>query len=141
MTREQFLQELRIALQGRIPQAQVNENLTYYENYIMEESRKGRTEEEVIEALGSPRLIAKTIIESLKRSGREEKGRGARETRSFRFGLQNLPVWTRRLLAVFAGVVFIILLLQTGALLLPVFAAVFMTGSILSVMFRIFFRK
>ena len=64
MTRDLFLQELRIALQGQIPQAQVNEHLRYYENYIMEESRKGRTEEEVIAALGNPRLIAKTIIET-----------------------------------------------------------------------------
>lgn len=64
MTRDLFLQELRIALQGQISQAQVNEHLRYYENYIMEESRKGRTEEEVIAALGNPRLIAKTIIET-----------------------------------------------------------------------------
>ena len=52
MTRDEFLKELRIALQGRIPQSQVNEHLKYYENYIMEESRKGRTEEEVIADIG-----------------------------------------------------------------------------------------
>lgn len=64
MSREQFLNEFRIALQGQIPQAQVNEQLRYYENYIIEESRKGRSEDEVINALGNPRLIAKTIIET-----------------------------------------------------------------------------
>lgn len=64
MNRSEFLTELRIALQGEISQIKVNENLHYYENYIVEESRKGRMEEQVIEELGSPRLIAKTIIDT-----------------------------------------------------------------------------
>ena len=38
MTREDFLRELRIALQGRIPQGEVNSQLSYYETYIIEES-------------------------------------------------------------------------------------------------------
>ena len=58
MTRDAFIQELRVALQGQIGQAQVNEQLAYYEKYIIEESRKGQTEEEVLMSLGSPRLIA-----------------------------------------------------------------------------------
>lgn len=64
MNRSEFLNELRIALQGEISQANVNENLRYYENYIIEESRKGRSEEDIIVELGNPRLIAKTIIET-----------------------------------------------------------------------------
>lgn len=64
MDRETYLKELRIALQGQISQERVNEHLRYYENYIMEESRKGRTESQVMEDLGNPRLIAKTIIET-----------------------------------------------------------------------------
>lgn len=64
MTRQEFLHELRIALQGEINQAAVNEHVNYYENYIIEESRKGRSEEEVITQLGNPRLIAKTLIDT-----------------------------------------------------------------------------
>lgn len=64
MNRDAFLNELRIALQGQIAQSSVNEHLRYYENYIVEESRKGRTEAEVIASLGSPRLIAKTITDT-----------------------------------------------------------------------------
>lgn len=64
MNREEFINELRIALQGQISQARVNEHLRYYENYIIDESRKGRSEQEVIAALGNPRWIAKTIIET-----------------------------------------------------------------------------
>ena len=69
MTREMFLKELRIALEGQIPQSEVNEQLRYYENYIMEESRKGKTQEQVITELGNPRLIAKTIIETSSQTG------------------------------------------------------------------------
>ena len=64
MTREEFLTELRLALQGSVDQTVVNENVRYYENYIIEESHKGKTEEEVIAQLGSQRLIAKTIIDT-----------------------------------------------------------------------------
>lgn len=61
MTRQEFTEQLRIALQGTIPQKRLNEHLRYYDNYIMEEARKGRTEEQVVADLGDPRLIAKTI--------------------------------------------------------------------------------
>ncbi|MGN0169307.1 MAG: DUF1700 domain-containing protein [Lachnospiraceae bacterium] len=64
MSRQEFLTELRIALQGQVSQATINDNLEYYENYIMQESRKGRTEQEVLDELGNPRLLAKTIISS-----------------------------------------------------------------------------
>lgn len=64
MTENDFLRELRIALQGRIPQSHVNQELSYYQNYIIEESRKGRTKEQVIADLGAPALIAKTVIAS-----------------------------------------------------------------------------
>lgn len=64
MTRQEFVSELRIALQDQVSQQTLKENLDYYETYIMQESRKGRTEEEVLEELGNPRLIAKTIISS-----------------------------------------------------------------------------
>ncbi|MBR1476596.1 MAG: DUF1700 domain-containing protein [Lachnospiraceae bacterium] len=62
MTRQEFLEKLRAALNGRIPAASVNENVNYYEDYIITEVRKGRIEEDVLKELGDPRLIAKTII-------------------------------------------------------------------------------
>ena len=59
MSREEFLTELRKALQGRVSQQTVNDNLRYYEEYILTESHKGKTEAEVIAELGNPRLLAK----------------------------------------------------------------------------------
>ena len=69
MTRKEFLHELQVALQGEIGQAAVNENIKYYDNYIMEESRKGKSEEEVTAQLGNPRLIAKTLIDTSDKVG------------------------------------------------------------------------
>ena len=64
MSREEFLTELRKALQGRVSQQTVNDNLRYYEEYILTESHKGKTEAEVIAELGNPRLLAKSIIDA-----------------------------------------------------------------------------
>ena len=41
MSREEFLTELRKALQGRVSQQTVNDNLRYYEEYILTVSQKG----------------------------------------------------------------------------------------------------
>lgn len=64
MTRQEFLDELRLALNGEVAPSVITDNLAYYERFILEEVRKGRTEEEVLEELGSPRLIARTIIDT-----------------------------------------------------------------------------
>ena len=47
MTRQEFIQELELALQGQLSQAAVNDNIRYYDNYIKEEVRKGNTEQAV----------------------------------------------------------------------------------------------
>ena len=39
----------------------INAQLDYYDKYISDEMKKGKTEKEVLEELGDPRLIAKTI--------------------------------------------------------------------------------
>lgn len=64
MTKQEFIDRLRAALNGRIPTAKVTETINYYEDYINTEIRKGRTEGEVLASLGDPRLIAKTIIQT-----------------------------------------------------------------------------
>jgi uncharacterized membrane protein len=64
MTKQEFIDRLRAALNGRIPTAQVTDTINYYEEYIITEIRKGRTESDVMDSLGDPRLIAKTIIQT-----------------------------------------------------------------------------
>lgn len=63
MTKNDFLDQLRNTLNGELPESEIDSNMKFYEDYIntknseMEESR-------VMEQLGDPRLIAKTIIET-----------------------------------------------------------------------------
>lgn len=64
MNREEFIQKLQEALSGEIPPEKVYENLQYYNRYIREERAKGRSEAEIMEELGDPRMIAKTIIDT-----------------------------------------------------------------------------
>ncbi|MCM1569641.1 MAG: DUF1700 domain-containing protein [Roseburia sp.] len=70
MSKAEFLEKLRLALNGRIHAPEVADNLNYYEDYINTQIRLGKSEEEVIDALGDPRLIARTIIGT---SGREQQ--------------------------------------------------------------------
>ena len=56
------MQGLKSELEGRVPYSVIQENLRYYDSYIMEEAAKGQTEDEVIESLGGPRIIARTIV-------------------------------------------------------------------------------
>lgn len=64
MGREEFLRGLAQSLSGHVSQNVIQENLNYYDEYIRQEVQKGRTEEEIIQEIGTPRLIAKTIIDA-----------------------------------------------------------------------------
>lgn len=61
MNRSEFIKELREALKNSVSETAVQENVRYYAGYIEDEVKKGRNEKEVIEELGDPWLIAKTI--------------------------------------------------------------------------------
>lgn len=64
MNKQEFIDRLRAALNGRVSPNLVIENVNYYEDYINTEIRKGRAEADILQSLGDPRLIARTIIET-----------------------------------------------------------------------------
>lgn len=70
MTRTEFLDELRENLTGNMSESEIQNNLTYYNSYINEEMNKGKTEEEVLEELGSPFAIAKTLLRPYENEGK-----------------------------------------------------------------------
>lgn len=74
MRKTEFLQELREALDGEVPASVIQSNVSYYDQYISQEAAKGRSEEAVIEEIGSPRLIARTIIDSSEGAGETNQG-------------------------------------------------------------------
>lgn len=62
MTKQEFLDELRQALSGNVSSESVMDSYRYYATYIEEEIRNGKNEKQVIEELGRPALIARSII-------------------------------------------------------------------------------
>lgn len=64
MTKREFLEELKDALSEQLPQNQVAEHVSYYMNYIEERKQSGSSEDEVLNMLGDPRLIARTILDT-----------------------------------------------------------------------------
>lgn len=64
MGKLEFLQGLKAELEGRVSHSVIQENLNYYDAYIAEETARGHSEEAVIESLGGPRLIARTIVDA-----------------------------------------------------------------------------
>ena len=70
--KKKFLDELFKILNTEMSKEEAYEHVNYYDEYICSEIASGVPEEEVIEELGSPRLIAKTILSS----GKSEKNHG-----------------------------------------------------------------
>ena len=64
MDRNEFVSTLRAALTGEVSPAVVEDNVRYYQDYISQEIASGKSEKEVLDSLGDPRLIARTIIQT-----------------------------------------------------------------------------
>ena len=61
MLKNEFLDELRKALSSDLPNSAIQDNIDYYKDYINAEISKGRTEKDVMDELGDPWIIARTI--------------------------------------------------------------------------------
>lgn len=131
MTKHHFLDTLRSALNGRVSQEQLAENMRYYEDYINTEIRKGKSEEEVLEALGDPRLIARTIAETRGGSGaqyEEASGDNGSRTRPGLFFRMPLWLWTVILLVIVALILSVVfsVLKMVLPILLPILLVLFL---------------
>lgn len=123
MNRQEFVDRLRIALSGKVSPTLVEENARYYEDYINTRIRLGEAEENVLQGLGDPRLIARSIVaaESVRtgnddtqqaygdREEREERQRGFRHF----LHVSNMPTWV---LPVLAGGILLLFLVALGLL-------------------------
>ena len=72
MDRNEFVSTLRAFLTGEVSEFVVEDNVRYYDSYISQEIASGKSEAEVMESLGDPRLIARTIIDT---QGQQETDR------------------------------------------------------------------
>ena len=62
MNKLQFVELMRRSLSSIDDYTFVNDTVAYYENYIETQMRTGKSEEQVMQELGDPRLIAKSIL-------------------------------------------------------------------------------
>ena len=74
MNRKEFLEILRSQLAGQMQEGKAAAHIRYYEDYIQSQVRGGRSEQEVLQELGDPHLIAKTLIDTDDGSTQEDYG-------------------------------------------------------------------
>ena len=75
MTQIEFVTELEQALRGNVEERIIQENVRYYNDYISEQRAAGKSEEEIFFFFLSPRLIAKTIIDTSGEASTQENSR------------------------------------------------------------------
>ncbi len=78
MNKEEFLNILRNSLSGEVTNEIIEQNVRYYDGYISAQTLE--EEVEIIDRLGDPRLIAKTIIEAEKAAKEKSMNNWSRTT-------------------------------------------------------------
>lgn len=64
MNKKEFLDILYEQLSRQMPEGNVAAHVQYYRNYIEEEQHKGRSEGDILNELGDPHLIARTLLDT-----------------------------------------------------------------------------
>ena len=64
MNKKEFLDILYEQLSGQMPEGNIAAHVQYYRSYIEEEQRKGRSEGDILNELGDPHLIARTLLDT-----------------------------------------------------------------------------
>ena len=62
MNKAEFLDILGRSLKGKIDDTEYESQMDYYRSYFENELNSGRSEQDILDELGDPRLIAKTIV-------------------------------------------------------------------------------
>lgn len=123
MTKIEFLDGLRVALSSDMSSQELQDNLNYYSQYIDDEMRKGRTEQAVLDELGDPWMIARTIIdakggttanEAVYEADNREYSRKGTEQRKANVMLLN--TWWKKLLLIICivGIIMLLFAIITG---------------------------
>ena len=136
MEKQEFLDNLRKKLSGNLSSYDVEDNIRYYDDYISGVVQQGKTEEQVIEEIGSPLLVAKTIIDTYgvsggrsskqnenpayknEYSGEEEAGPQGFQANydekgwDIRYGKMKVNTWYWKLLAIVVVVVVLVIILS-----------------------------
>lgn len=134
MDRTEFLNILRDQLAGNMQEGKAAAHVRYYEDYIQSQVRGGRPEQEVLEELGDPRLIAKTLINTDDGSAQEDYGEYSSYGGSYDSRAEtpeqpekrwkkviDLSTWQGRAIVIAGAVIAIILIVLVIGAVLPFF--------------------
>ena len=122
MNKGEFLEGLKERLSGEIPEYKVQEHLRYYDNYLSEQIRSGKTEEEATAMLGNPYLIAKTILDMEEQEETMGQDQGSyyqeeqRQSQNYSRKERKTGKWKARLLILVIVIIAIALLFALGSL-------------------------
>lgn len=137
MNKKEFLDTLYNQLFGQMAEGAIAAHVQYYRNYIEDAVTQGRTEEEVLNELGDPRLIARTLLDTDSiASGNpqttgsysepyadnyynDDSSSGSKKVKSRSFHI-NLSTWYGKLAVILIAAVVIFLLCTVLSVLIPV---------------------
>ncbi len=131
MNKIEFVEQMRRSLSSIDDYTFVNDTIAYYENYIESQIRMGKSEEQIMQELGDPRLIAKSILASheIENETKEDstyyKRENARRDKAVQTVLNlngkliHMPSWLLKILSVLAAVVIVVLLVTVLRIVSP----------------------
>ncbi len=148
MTKSEFLAQLKEALQGNVSSRTVQENMEFYDQYIIEETAKGKSEPEVLDALGDPWILARTIMDANDGTDQEtvyESGSSTFYSNQERNYGQNsgmhvfgLDTWWKKLLLILSLVMVVMLIFSIVSGLVSLFAPILVPVLIVMFVIRLF---
>ena len=131
MNKEAFIDTLRRALYGKVSDYELTDHVRYYEDYIQSQVRSGRDEQQVLDELGDPRLIARTLLDTDVDSGQldyEEYSTYSDDTQNTQSSSRNhvhvwrFDTWYSKLLGVVLLLIVVFLLFHILVAVIPFFA-------------------
>lgn len=125
--RFEFLEKLRQSLAGRIDAGTLQDTVNYYQEYFEIQMRSGKSEQQILEQLGDPRLLAKTILQAEQRSSTVqeeayEEATGEEGKIHFHLGQKQItmPRWLAIILEAIGLVLIVVVFFYAFWLLLPI---------------------
>ena len=131
MDRRGFLDILESQLTGQMHEGKIAAHLRYYEDYIQSQGMKGRSEQDVLNELGDPRLIARTLLDTDVDNGQldyEEYSTYSDDSQNAQsMGKEHVHVWRfdtwySKLLGVMLLLIVVFLLFHILVAVIPFFA-------------------
>lgn len=149
MTKAEFLEKLRIELSSGVTPQVLQDNLNYYSQYFDDEIRKGRTEKEVLDELGDPWILAKTIVDAQGEESVEDviydsdgrTYRGDSATEGGNIHVWSLDSWWKKLLVILVVVAVIVVIFAVISGIVSLIAPVLIPLLVILLLVRMLRRR